>query len=116
MRPIDADALIEKCGGWYVEEGTESGFIGTLENLLATEPTIQPVATDTNVGDTFGQQTVKHLDNFTKTFCRDNSVKDDLVFRCGHCDFQVQNGRCLVKIMARKLCPDYKDFGSMGDL
>ena len=42
MRPIDADALIEKCGGWYVEEGTESGFIGTLENLLATEPTMQP--------------------------------------------------------------------------
>ena len=42
MRPIDADALIEKCGDWYVEEGTESGFIGTLKNLLATMPTIQP--------------------------------------------------------------------------
>ena len=42
MRLIDADALIEKCGDWYVEEGTESGFIGTLENLLATQPTIQP--------------------------------------------------------------------------
>lgn len=42
MRAIDADALIEKCGDWYVEEGTESGFIGTLENLLATQPTIQP--------------------------------------------------------------------------
>ena len=41
-RLIDADALIEKCGDWYVEEGTESGFIGTLENLLATQPTIQP--------------------------------------------------------------------------
>lgn len=40
MRLIDADALIEKCGDWYVEEGTESGFIGTLENLLATQPTI----------------------------------------------------------------------------
>lgn len=42
MRTIDADALIEKCGDWYVEEGTESGFIGTLKNLLATMPTIQP--------------------------------------------------------------------------
>lgn len=42
MRTIDADALIEKFGDWYVEEGTESGFIGTLKNLLATEPTIQP--------------------------------------------------------------------------
>ena len=42
MRLIDANALIEKCGDWYVEEGTESGFIGTLKNLLATEPTVQP--------------------------------------------------------------------------
>ena len=51
MRLIDADALIKKYGDWYVEEGTESGFIGTLKNLLATEPLIQPVATDTNVGN-----------------------------------------------------------------
>ena len=41
MRLIDADALIEKCGNWYVEEGTESGFIGTLKNLLAIQPTRQ---------------------------------------------------------------------------
>lgn len=42
MRLIDADVLIEKCGDWYVEEGTESGFIGTLKNLLVTQPTITP--------------------------------------------------------------------------
>lgn len=42
MRLIDADALIEKCGNWYVEEGTESGFIGTLKNLLAIQPSAQP--------------------------------------------------------------------------
>lgn len=42
MRLINADALIEKCGNWYVEEGTESGFIGTLKNLLAIQPTVQP--------------------------------------------------------------------------
>jgi len=51
MRPIDADALIEKCGDWYVEEGTESGFIGTLKNLLATEPTIQPQSTAGQLND-----------------------------------------------------------------
>lgn len=51
MRPIDADALIEKCGGWYVDECTESGFIGTLENLLATEPTIQPQSTTGQLND-----------------------------------------------------------------
>lgn len=51
MRPIDADALMEKCGDWYVEEGTESGFIGTLKNLLATEPTIQPQSTTGQLND-----------------------------------------------------------------
>ena len=38
MRPIDADALTEKCGDWYVEEGTEEGFIGTLGQLLSVQP------------------------------------------------------------------------------
>lgn len=40
MRLIDADALTEKCGDWYVEEGTEEGFIGTLEQLLSGQPEI----------------------------------------------------------------------------
>ena len=44
MRTIDADALIEKCGDWYVEEGTEIGFIGTLKSLINRQPTIQPDA------------------------------------------------------------------------
>ena len=38
MRLIDADALTEKCGDWYVEEGTEEGFIGTLGQLLSVQP------------------------------------------------------------------------------
>ena len=37
-RLIDADALTEKCGDWYVEEGTEEGFIGTLGQLLSVQP------------------------------------------------------------------------------
>lgn len=40
MRLIDADALTEKCGDWYVEEGTEEGFIGTLGQLLSGQPEI----------------------------------------------------------------------------
>ena len=40
MRLIDADALTEKCGDWYVEEGTEEGFIGTLGQLLSVQPEI----------------------------------------------------------------------------
>ena len=40
MRPIDADALVEKCGSWYTEEGPEEGFIGTLKSLIDEQPTI----------------------------------------------------------------------------
>lgn len=40
MRMIDADAVIEKCGDWYVEEGPEEGFIGTLKSLIDEQPTV----------------------------------------------------------------------------
>lgn len=60
---------------------------------------------------------VELLDLFTKEFCRDKSVKDDLVFRCEECPFEINDsGQCLVKIFKCKFCPEYKDFGSMGDL
>lgn len=39
-RLVDADALIAKYGDWYTEEGTEEGFIGTLEMLLKDTPTV----------------------------------------------------------------------------
>ena len=42
-RLIDADALTAKCGEWYTEEGTEEGFIGTLESLLNAAPTIPAI-------------------------------------------------------------------------
>jgi len=66
--------------------------------------------------DLISRQAAKHLDLFTKTYCRDKSVTDDLVFRCSECEFEMSDGTCLVKCMARKLCPDYRDFGCMGDL
>lgn len=36
----DLDALIEEYGEWYTEEGTESGYIGTMKNLLKDAPTV----------------------------------------------------------------------------
>ena len=42
MRQIDADALTEKYGDWYVEEGSEEGFIGTIKQLIDAQPTIKP--------------------------------------------------------------------------
>lgn len=80
-------------------------------------PTAQP--TQTNTPNTLETLAVFYLDMFTKTYCRDKSVTDDLAFRCGDCDFLAKGNICdicLVKLMARKLCPDYRDFGSMGDL
>ena len=89
------------------------GDDGNKEHKLIAERTCEVT---TMKDDTISRQAVKHLDLFTKTYCRDKSVTDDLVFRCNQCDFQLSSGTCLVKTMARKLCPDYREFGSMGDL
>ena len=65
------------------------------------------------------QKSVHLLDLFTKTFCRyrnDYERFDDLKFRCDECPFQQKNGDCLCKAFKNKYAPDYKDFGSMGDL
>lgn len=59
------------------------------------------------------------LDLFTKIYCRyrnDYDRFDDLKFRCDECPFKKENNACLVKIFAKKYEPDYRDFGSMGDL
>lgn len=59
------------------------------------------------------------LDLFTKLFCRyknDYQRFGDLKFRCEECPFQKENGQCLVKIFKNEYAPDYRDFGSMGDL
>lgn len=59
------------------------------------------------------------LDLFAKTFCRyknDYERFDDLKFRCEECPFQKENGECLVKLFKNKYEPNYRDFGSMGDL
>lgn len=79
-------------------------------------PPAQSTMGQVNQGDTVNERAVKFLDLFTKTYCRDESVTDDLKFRCSECKFEMPDKKCLVKCMARKLCPDYKDFGSMGDL
>jgi len=61
-------------------------------------------------------EAVQALDQFTKGFCRDRSVKDDLVFRCNECGFELPDKTCLIKAFKCKYEPDFKNFGSMGDL
>jgi len=62
MRLIDADALTEKCGDWYVEEGTEEGFIGTLGQLLSIQP-------DTTTNDSIPAETGKNDGDGTSGDC-----------------------------------------------
>lgn len=56
------------------------------------------------------------LDRFTKEFCIDATVSDDLAFRCTECPFLRDKDICSVKEFKCKFDPNYKDFGSMGDL
>lgn len=59
------------------------------------------------------------LDLFTKTFCRyrnDYERFNDLKFRCKECPFGQDDGKCMAKEFKNKFAPDYRDFGSMGDL
>ena len=58
---------------------------------------------------------VEILDQFTKAFCIDATAGDELEFRCKECSF-ADNTKCRVKMFKCKFAPDYKDFGSMGDL
>jgi len=62
------------------------------------------------------REAVRILDQFTKAFCIDAEVTDDLAFRCKECIFETEKGICLVKSFCRKFAPYYKDFGAMGDL
>lgn len=62
---------------------------------------------------------VEALDLFTKEFCMDvekMNAENDLFFMCKQCPFEAENDDCLVKKFKSKFCPDYKDFGCMGDL
>lgn len=62
---------------------------------------------------------VDALDLFTKEFCMDvdmMNTEHDLFFMCEQCPFEAENKDCLVKIFKKKFCPDYQNFGCMGDL
>ena len=64
------------------------------------------------------KEAVASLDKFTKNWCincKETKEKNDLVFRCGACFFK-QDGWCLIKKFKVKYCPEYKNFGCMGDL
>ena len=73
MRQIDADALTEKYGDWYVEEGSEEGFIGTIKQLIDAQPTIQSEQRWIPVTEALPEEETDVL--VTRTFlgCKDGS-------------------------------------------
>ena len=87
MRLIDADALTEKYGDWYVEEGPEDGFIGAIKQLIDTQPTIQPETNCSEIpnnSDTISRQQAidalkeKVFRNLTDEFYGAMQVLDEL--------------------------------------
>lgn len=64
---------------------------------------------------------VQGLDQFTKNWCmncEETEAKNDLVFRCKECEFETEDGSCLIKRFANSHERNYDlgDFGSMGSL
>ena len=61
MRLIDADVLLDtirRDSKKAIDEGDKAGsfWLGYAAGSVIAQPTIQPIATDTNVGDTISRQ------------------------------------------------------------
>jgi len=113
---ISRQAAIDAMSEAYEKDEIWEDYEKRLNELPSAQPETHKERTETHACDCIERQAVEHLDWFTKLYCRDKSITDDLAFRCEQCEFEMPDDRCLVKVMARKLCPDYKDFGAMGDL
>lgn len=50
MRLIDADVFSDQYGSYYAEEGPADGFIGTVGDLIAKQPTIETYDVCQNCG------------------------------------------------------------------
>lgn len=64
------------------------------------------------------KKAIQGLDQFTKNWCmncKETEEKNDLVFRCGECNFCDDRGVCDIKafVLAKTEEPP-RDFGSMG--
>ena len=64
------------------------------------------------------EKAVAGLDQFTKNWCmncKETELQNDLVFRCDVCNFEQENGDCMIKkFVKHKLGEVPYDFGAMG--
>ena len=81
-----------------------------VQNCKSDEPVF------INYREPNNKMAVQLLDVFTKIWCIDKRVKDDLAFMCKECPFELVDGKCAAKIFKHKFYPEYSDFGAMGDL
>lgn len=65
------------------------------------------------------EKAVDCLNEFTHNWCmncEETEKQNDLVFRCKECHFFMEDESCLIKKFKNKHYPNYRGFGSMGDL
>jgi len=64
------------------------------------------------------EKAIESLDQFTKNWCmncKETEEKNDLIFRCGECNFCDEKGGCCIKsFVLDKTDEPTKDFGAMG--
>ena len=94
MQLIDADSFAEQYGNYYAEEGPEEGFIGTVGELIAQQPTIEAkpvrhgrwviINTDANVWEctTCGEEWMLN----------DGNPSDNNMLFCPHCGSRMCGG------------------------
>ena len=60
------------------------------------------------------------LDIFSKSWCmncKETNKRNNITFRCNECEFQKNNGHCLIKQFVMNHTGDLpKNFGSMGNI
>lgn len=84
-RLIDANAFTAQYGDYYAEEGTESGFIGTVGCLISKQPTIEaePVRHGRWINDTFCSECKRFPVDVSVSISNQELTK--YFSRCPHC-------------------------------
>ena len=75
VRLIDANAFSEQYGDYYAEEGPEEGFIGTVDDLIDRQPTINAIPVRNGQWVFVGEETMHDGWTYRK-------------YRCTECDFE----------------------------
>lgn len=76
VRLIDANAFVEQYGNYYAEEGPEEGFIGTVGELIAKQPTIEP---EVRHGRWVYDETIGGMKHYHCTNCKEHNPGNECI-------------------------------------